>query len=85
MLPHDLFKIRPGSEHPFTPVIFSLIGQRVEDLHPQMAHADVIAVRKAERKPHIHLRFVFINAPGFAADIPGRLLHGQQVFFNLFF
>jgi len=26
-----------------------------------------------------------LNAPGFAADIPGRLLHGQQVFFNLFF
>ena len=50
-----------------------------------MGHPHFINVRKAERKPHIHLFRVLDNTPQFPAGISGRFLHLQKNPFQVFF
>ena len=55
----------------------------VENLHPEIAHADVVAVGEAECKPRPDIGFVFHDAAGLAADVSRRLLYLEQQRFNL--
>ena len=78
--PHDLIQIHPGGIYPFTPHIFKLIEHVINDLNSQMGHTNLVYVRKAHGKPHVHPAFILHHRIDLASDIAGRLFHLKQDF-----
>ena len=83
MLPHKRLEIRPRRKDPFAPEIFPAVDEAVQDFHAKVGHADLIGIRKAKGKPHVHVLNFLDNAAHFSPDILRRLLHLQQKRFDL--
>ena len=80
LFPHDGVQIHPRGIYPLAVDILPAVEHGIENLHPQMGHADFIDVREAHRKAYIHLVRVLDDLVDFSADIAGWLLDTQQDF-----
>ena len=79
---HLRLHIQPGHERALAPPVRVAVEQLVQNLLAEEGHAHLIRIREAERKPDIHLLFVFVYAARLAAGIAARLLHPAQRFFQ---
>ena len=74
LLTHNGVQIRPGGVHPLAPYVLPAVEHIIEDLDPQMRHADLINVGKTHGKADVHLVFIFHHRVHLSADVAGRLL-----------
>ena len=79
-LSHHPVQIHPRRKDPLTVNVLSPVEHIIQNLQPQMRHADLIHVREAHRKTDIHLLRVLHHRIDLAADIPGRFVNTQQNF-----
>ena len=77
-LPHDAVQVGPGREHPLAVHVLPPVEHTVQDLHAEMAHADLVHVRKTHGKTDSHAVRVLDDGIDLAADIAGGLLNGKQ-------
>src|SRR5262249_60980260 len=66
---------RPGTIVPRGPPALPAIQQAIKDLQSQMAHSNLVSIRKAECYPASDLIRIFLDLIPFPSDVPSRLLH----------
>ena len=75
---HSLLHVDPRRKDALAPDVIDAVHQRIKDLDTEVRHADLVRIRKAERKAHVHLLFIFHDRIELAADVAPRLLHLRQ-------
>ena len=81
---HQRLHIVRRGKHPLAPSVLPRVGHAVKDFHSQVAHTDLISIRKTKGIAQRHFTFIFHYAVQFATGIARRFLHRLQQFFNLF-
>ena len=81
---HQRLHIVRRGKHPLAPSVLPRVGHAVKDFHSQVAHTDLISIRKTKGIAQRHFTFNFHYAVQFATGIARRFLHRLQQFFNLF-
>ena len=77
VVPQQPVHIRPGRKNALTPGVLPPVEQLIQDLDPQVGHADLIHIRKAHGKADRDLP-VLVDRVHFISQIPRGLLHLQQ-------
>ena len=72
---HYFVQIHPRGIDTFTPGILPAVEHVIQDLNPQVGHADFVNVRETHGKADIYLVFILHNRVYLPADITGRLLY----------
>ena len=85
VLAHYSLKVLGRREAALAPVVLALVGQRVQYLHAEVRHSDVVCVGEAEREADVDLRLVLYHAPDLAAYVARGLLHLEKVLLNFCF
>lgn len=75
---HERIEIRPGRVDTLTPGIFKLVEHIVQDLDPEVRHADLIDIGKTHCKSDRNVHFIFRHAVHFVSDIACRFFDFQQ-------
>ena len=80
-LQHGLLHVDPRRKDALALDVIDAVHQRIKRifLYRGAIYADLVRIRKAERKAHVHLLFIFSRPNvSFAADVAPRLLHLRQ-------
>ena len=80
LFPHHPVQVGPGREYPLTVHILPAVEHTVEDLQTQVAHADLVHIRKTHRETHRDAVRILFHTVDLPADISGGLLDAQQQF-----
>ena len=81
---HFVLHVGPGRVDPLAPDPVHLVQDAAEDPHAEIRHADLVAVREAERHPEIHRGQVLHHGAHFPTGVPSRLRHGRYEALNIF-
>ena len=78
ILLHLLLHIQPGGKHALTPDVRLTVQHTVQNAQPEVGHADLVGVRKAERHAAVDPRLVLDDLPVFPAAVASGLGHAFQ-------